>query len=135
VTKKTYGAEKLVPFLELMSCSGGGRSRPEARVCSRVGNRDDAGCSRGSAYLYTEEYYRLAADRLAPGGVMCQWLTQYDAELPAFAGEVLASPREVYQREAAAPGSDQTSPHQTEAGAEQDCGEQCPGRAGRLAVA
>lgn len=30
--------------------------------------------TRGSGYLYTEEYYRVAAARLNPGGVMCQWL-------------------------------------------------------------
>ena len=30
--------------------------------------------TRGSGYLYTEEYYRVAASRLNPGGVMCQWL-------------------------------------------------------------
>jgi spermidine synthase len=34
--------------------------------------------TRGSAYLYTREYYRLAADRLAPGGVMTQWLPIYE---------------------------------------------------------
>ena len=34
--------------------------------------------TRGAAYLYTEEYYRLAADRLTPGGVMCQWLPIYE---------------------------------------------------------
>jgi len=34
--------------------------------------------TRGSSYLYTEEYYRLAATRLAPGGVMCQWLPIYE---------------------------------------------------------
>jgi spermidine synthase len=34
--------------------------------------------TRGSAYLYTEEYYRLAADRLTPDGVMCQWLPIYE---------------------------------------------------------
>lgn len=27
----------------------------------------------GSGYLYTTEYYRLAAERLNEGGVMCQW--------------------------------------------------------------
>jgi spermidine synthase len=27
----------------------------------------------GSGYLYTTEYYRLAAERLDEGGVMCQW--------------------------------------------------------------
>ncbi|HEY5657674.1 MAG TPA: spermidine synthase, partial [Myxococcota bacterium] len=34
--------------------------------------------TRGSAYLYTQEYYRLAAARLAPGGVMAQWLPIYE---------------------------------------------------------
>jgi spermidine synthase len=34
--------------------------------------------TRGSAYLYTAEYYRLAADRLSPGGVMMQWLPIYE---------------------------------------------------------
>ncbi len=34
--------------------------------------------TRGSGYLYTEEYYRLAAERLTPGGVMCQWLPVAD---------------------------------------------------------
>jgi spermidine synthase len=34
--------------------------------------------TRGSAYLYTEEYFRLAADRLTPGGVMGQWLPIYE---------------------------------------------------------
>jgi spermidine synthase len=34
--------------------------------------------TRGSAYLYTEEYYRLAADRLTPTGVMGQWLPIYE---------------------------------------------------------
>lgn len=34
--------------------------------------------NRGSGYLYTEDYYRLAADRLAPGGVICQWLPVAD---------------------------------------------------------
>ena len=34
--------------------------------------------TRGSAYLYTEEYYHLAADRLTPGGVMAQWLPIYE---------------------------------------------------------
>ena len=28
----------------------------------------------GSVYLYTREYYEIAAAHLAPGGVMCQWL-------------------------------------------------------------
>jgi spermidine synthase len=30
--------------------------------------------TRGSAYLYTEEYYRIARERLTENGVMCQWL-------------------------------------------------------------
>jgi spermidine synthase len=30
--------------------------------------------TRGSAYLYTEEYYRIALARLGERGVMCQWL-------------------------------------------------------------
>jgi spermidine synthase len=34
--------------------------------------------TRGSAYLYTREYYALAADRLNPGGIMCQWLPIYE---------------------------------------------------------
>jgi spermidine synthase len=34
--------------------------------------------TRGSAYLYTREYYQLAADRLTPGGVMTQWLPIYE---------------------------------------------------------
>ena len=34
--------------------------------------------TRGSGYLYTEEYYRLAASRLETGGVMCQWLPVAD---------------------------------------------------------
>jgi spermidine synthase len=28
----------------------------------------------GSVYLYTREYYEIAAAHLAPGGIMCQWL-------------------------------------------------------------
>ncbi|MBE0574977.1 MAG: fused MFS/spermidine synthase [Desulfuromonadales bacterium] len=34
--------------------------------------------SQGAAYLYTDEYYRLAASRLRSGGVMCQWLPIYE---------------------------------------------------------
>jgi spermidine synthase len=34
--------------------------------------------SRGSAYLYTREYFELAASRLRPGGIMCQWLPIYE---------------------------------------------------------
>jgi spermidine synthase len=32
----------------------------------------------GAGYLYTTEYFDLAADRLAQGGVMCQWLPIYE---------------------------------------------------------
>ncbi len=31
----------------------------------------------GLAYLFTQEFYQLAKRRLAPGGVMCQWLQLY----------------------------------------------------------
>lgn len=31
----------------------------------------------GIASLFTEEYFRLARERLAPGGVYCQWLQSY----------------------------------------------------------
>ncbi len=31
----------------------------------------------GLGYLFTEEFYGLAKQRLAPGGVMCQWLQLY----------------------------------------------------------
>ena len=34
--------------------------------------------SGGASYLYTDEYFRLAADRLNPGGVICQWLPIYE---------------------------------------------------------
>ena len=34
--------------------------------------------SRGAAYLYTIESLRSAAERLAPGGVVCQWLPIYE---------------------------------------------------------
>jgi len=32
----------------------------------------------GAGYLYTTEYFRLAARRLRPGGVVCQWLPIYE---------------------------------------------------------
>lgn len=32
---------------------------------------------RGAGYLYSEEYFRLAADHLSPGGLICQWLPLY----------------------------------------------------------
>jgi len=34
--------------------------------------------SGGASYLYTDEYFRLAAGRLNPGGVICQWLPIYE---------------------------------------------------------
>ncbi len=34
--------------------------------------------SGGAAYLYTAEYFRNVADRLAPGGIACQWLPIYE---------------------------------------------------------
>jgi spermidine synthase len=34
--------------------------------------------SGGAGYLYTREYFRSVADRLAPGGVACQWLPLYE---------------------------------------------------------
>ncbi len=32
----------------------------------------------GSGYLYSTEYFRLAAQRLNPGGIVCQWLPLYE---------------------------------------------------------
>jgi spermidine synthase len=32
----------------------------------------------GSGYLYTDEYFNLAASRLTPGGVICQWVPIYE---------------------------------------------------------
>ncbi len=34
--------------------------------------------SGGAAYLYTDEYFRLAASRLATGGIAAQWLPLYE---------------------------------------------------------
>jgi spermidine synthase len=34
--------------------------------------------SGGAAYLYTAEYFRIAADHLLPGGLACQWLPIYE---------------------------------------------------------
>jgi spermidine synthase len=34
--------------------------------------------TRGAAYLYTEEYFQLASERLTEAGVMCQWLPIYE---------------------------------------------------------
>jgi spermidine synthase len=46
-------------------------------------------CVSGSAYLYTEEYYRLGRARLAPGGLMSQWIPLYDLAPRDVAGIVL----------------------------------------------
>jgi spermidine synthase len=32
----------------------------------------------GAGYLYTTEYFGLAASRLGPGGILCQWLPLYE---------------------------------------------------------
>lgn len=32
----------------------------------------------GAGYLYSTEYFRLAAQRLNPGGIICQWLPLYE---------------------------------------------------------
>ncbi len=34
--------------------------------------------TQGSGYLYTSEYFRIASERLRPGGIMCQWLPIYE---------------------------------------------------------
>ncbi|HBH61706.1 MAG TPA: spermidine synthase [Nitrospiraceae bacterium] len=34
--------------------------------------------TQGSGYLYTAEYFKLASERLAPGGIMGQWLPIYE---------------------------------------------------------
>jgi len=34
--------------------------------------------TQGSGYLYTAEYFNLAAKHLLPGGIMCQWLPIYE---------------------------------------------------------
>ncbi len=48
--------------------------------------------ARGSAYLYTREYYETARARLEDGGVMCQWLPLYQLspdDLRAVVGSFL----------------------------------------------
>ena len=52
--------------------------------------------TRGSGYLYTEEYYRLAASRLEVGGVMCQWLPVADLTPEDFKS-VVATFAKVYR--------------------------------------
>src|SRR6185369_11069224 len=32
----------------------------------------------GSGYLYSSEYFRLASQKLSPGGIICQWLPLYE---------------------------------------------------------
>jgi spermidine synthase len=34
--------------------------------------------AHGASYLYTTDYYAMVAERLAPGGLMCQWLPLYE---------------------------------------------------------
>jgi spermidine synthase len=38
--------------------------------------------TQGSGYLYTAEYFKLASEHLAPGGIMCQWLPIYELSVP-----------------------------------------------------
>lgn len=40
--------------------------------------------NRGSTYLYTREYYAIAKQRLAEGGVMCQWIPVYGLSIANF---------------------------------------------------
>ena len=45
----------------------------------------------GVASLFTEEFFAAARDRLAPGGIMCQWANAYnisDADLRSITGHV-----------------------------------------------
>lgn len=35
---------------------------------------------RGAGYLYTAEYFKIAAEHLLPGGIMCQWLPIYELD-------------------------------------------------------
>jgi spermidine synthase len=51
--------------------------------------------TRGSAYLYTREYYGIAAKRLAPGGVMAQWLPIYELT-PADVATVVRTFQEAF---------------------------------------
>lgn len=34
--------------------------------------------AQGASYLYTVEYFKMASERLRPGGIMCQWLPVYE---------------------------------------------------------
>lgn len=49
----------------------------------------------GSAYLFTVEYYRLAAARLRPGGIVSQWIPLYQLSTDDIAG-IVRSFREVF---------------------------------------
>jgi len=44
--------------------------------------------SGGAGYLYTREYFQTVTDRLAPGGIACQWLPLYELT-PRDVGTVL----------------------------------------------
>ncbi|MEW6601058.1 MAG: fused MFS/spermidine synthase [Nitrospirota bacterium] len=37
--------------------------------------------TQGSGYLYTSEYFRLASEKLLPGGIVCQWLPIYELSI------------------------------------------------------
>ncbi len=47
-------------------------------ICSEPSNPYRSGISS----LYTQEFYRAAAQRLAPGGIFCQWLQAYEVDTP-----------------------------------------------------
>jgi spermidine synthase len=40
--------------------------------------------TQGSGYLYTKEYFKIAAEHLEPGGIMCQWLPLYELDTEAL---------------------------------------------------
>jgi spermidine synthase len=40
--------------------------------------------TQGSGYLYTKEYFKIAAGHLEPGGIMCQWLPLYELDAAAL---------------------------------------------------
>jgi spermidine synthase len=40
--------------------------------------------TQGSGYLYTKEYFKIAAGHLEPGGIMCQWLPLYELDTEAL---------------------------------------------------
>ena len=44
----------------------------------------------GAGSLYTVEHYRALRSRLAPGGLVCQWLALYQMELPTLRAVVAA---------------------------------------------